>query len=67
MLVRLDVEDTGLRRSEDTRFCTVVAVASTSALDSCGSPEASECEVILLFWVRGGIPVYFDEIKRVLA
>ena len=64
MLVRLDVEDTGLRRSEDTRFCTVVAVASTSALSSSRSPEASEREAILLFWERGGIRVYFNEIKK---
>jgi hypothetical protein len=63
MLLRLEIEDAELRRSEDKRFCTVVAATSASALDSCWSPGASECEVILLFWERGGIRVYFNEIK----
>jgi len=61
MLVRLEVEDTDLRRSEDTRFCMVAAAAPASALDSC---EASECEVVLLFREREGIRVYFSEKKK---
>jgi hypothetical protein len=34
MLLRLDVEDTEPRRSEDTRFCEVAAVVLALALDS---------------------------------
>lgn len=35
MLLRLDVEDTEPRRSEDARFCMVVAVVSSLASDPC--------------------------------